>query len=143
MDGRSILIAFIPVVLTLVNYAIVRDLLWGILLGNKSKKSALKLKAEAEPWGRVTQNYMTPYITKYLKEFKTWKGVKLGLFLLTVVQIIGFIVLIVLKKPFWLVALITGVIVIFDIVVFSIMMSKTEASDNKHNRKGSPWKFEQ
>ena len=42
MDGRSILIAFIPVVLTLVNYAIVRDMLWGILLGNKSKKSALK-----------------------------------------------------------------------------------------------------
>ncbi|MBP0968027.1 MAG: hypothetical protein J5722_10355 [Oscillospiraceae bacterium] len=143
MDGRSILIAFIPVVLTLVDYAIVRDLLWGILLGNKSKKSALKLKAEAEPWGRFTQNYMTPYITKYLKDFKTWKGVKLGLFLLTVAQIIAFVLLIVLKKPFWLVALITGVIVIFDIVVFSIMMSKTQASDNKHNRKGSPWKFEQ
>ena len=143
MDGRSILFAFIPVILTLVDYAIVRDMLWGILLGNKSKKSALKLKAEAEPWGRATQNYMTPYITKYLKEYKTWKGIKLGLLILTAAQIIAFIVLIALKTPFWVVAVITGVIVIFDIVLFSIMMSKTEASDNKHNRKGSPWKFEQ
>ena len=143
MDGRSILLAFLPVVLTLVNYAIARDLLWGILLGNKSKKSALKLKGEAEPWARLTQNYMTQHITKYLKDFKTWKGMKLMLFVLTVLQIIGFTLLVVLRKPFWVVALITGIICIFNIVIFSIMMSKTEASDNKHNRKGSPWKFEQ
>ncbi len=143
MDGRSILLAFLPVVLTLVNYAIARDLLWGILLGNKSKKSALKLKGEAEPWARLTQNYMTPHITKYLKDFKTWKGMKLMLFVLTVLQIIGFTLLVVLRKPFWVVALITGIICVFNIVIFSIMMSKTEASDNKHNRKGSPWKFEQ
>ena len=143
MDGRSILLAFLPVVLTLVNYAIARDLLWGILLGNKSKKSALKLKGEAEPWARLTQNYMTQHITKYLKDFKTWKGMKLMLFVLTVLQIIGFTLLVVLRKPFWVVALITGIICVFNIVIFSIMMSKTEASDNKHNRKGSPWKFEQ
>ena len=30
-----------------------------------------------------------------------------------------------------------------DLVLFGIMMNQTEASDNKHNRKGSPWKFEQ
>lgn len=143
MDGRSILIAFIPVVLTLVNYAIVRDMLWGILLGNKSKKSALKLKAEAEPWARATQNYMTPHITKYLKDYKTWKGIKLGLLLLTIAQIIAFIVLIALKVKFGVIVVITLVISAFDIFLFSIMMSKTEASDNKHNRKGSPWKFEQ
>ena len=143
MDARSILMAFLPVAITLVNYAIVRDLLWGILLGNKSKKSALRLKGEAEPWARLTQNYMTPHITKYIKEFKTWKGMKLALFILTVVQIIGFTLLVVLRKPFWVVVVITAVIVVFNIVVFSIMMNKTESSDNKHNRKGSPWKFEQ
>ena len=143
MDGRSILFAFIPVILTLVNYAIARDLLWGILLGNKSKKTALRLKGEAEPWGRLTQNYMTPHITKYLKDYKTWKGVKLGLFLLTAAQIIAFILLIVLRQPFWLVVVISLVIIVLDIVLFSVMMSKTQASDNKHNRKGSPWKFEQ
>ena len=143
MDARSILMAFLPVAITLVNYAIVRDLLWGILLGNKSKKSALKLKGEAEPWAKLTQNYMVPHITKYLKEFKTWKGIKLALFALTVVQIIGFTLLVVLRKPFWVVVLITVIILALNIAVFSVMMTKTEASDNKHNRKGSPWKFEQ
>lgn len=143
MDARSILMAFLPVAITLVNYAIVRDLLWGILLGNKSKKSALKLKGEAEPWAKLTQNYMVPHITKYLKEFKTWKGIKLALFVLTVVQIIGFTLLVVLRKPFWVVVLITVIILALNIAVFSVMMTKTEASDNKHNRKGSPWKFEQ
>ena len=29
------------------------------------------------------------------------------------------------------------------LVLFGIMMNQTETSDNKHNRKGSPWKFEQ
>ena len=32
MDGRSILLALIPVGFTLVNYAIVRDMIWGIAL---------------------------------------------------------------------------------------------------------------
>ena len=68
---------------------------------------------------------------------------KLALFILTVLQIIGFTLLVVLRKPFWVVVVITAVIVVFNIVVFSIMMNKTESSDNKHNRKGSPWKFEQ
>ena len=143
MDARSILMAFLPVAITLVNYAIVRDLLWGILLGNKSKKSAARLRDEAAPWAKLTQNYMTPHITKYLKEFKTWKGMKLALVILTIAQIIGFALLVILRKPFWVVVLITGIIVVFNIVVFSVMMTKTEASDNKHNRKGSPWKFEQ
>ena len=143
MDARSILMAFLPVAITLVNYAIVRDLLWGILLGNKSKKSAARLRDEAAPWAKLTQNYMTPHITKYLKEFKTWKCMKLALVILTIAQIIGFALLVILRKPFWVVVLITGIIVVFNIVVFSVMMTKTEASDNKHNRKGSPWKFEQ
>ena len=62
---------------------------------------------------------------------------------LVLFAIIAFIVLIALRTPFWVVVVITSAICIFDIVLFSIMMSKTEASDNKHNRKGSPWKFEQ
>ena len=143
MDARSILLAMLPLALTLVNYAIVRDMLWGILLGNKSKKSALKIKGEAKSWDRFTQNYITPHIQKYQKEFKTWKTVKLALFAGTIVQIIGFALLIVLKKPFWLVGVITAVICAVNIVLFGIMMNKTESSDNKHDRKGSPWKFEQ
>ena len=46
MDGRSILLAMIPVGFTLVNYAILRDMIWGIFLGSKSKKTAQKIKDE-------------------------------------------------------------------------------------------------
>ena len=143
MDARSILLAMLPIAMTLVNYAIVRDLLWGILLGNKSKKSAQKLKDAAKGWEKFTQNYMTPHITKYQKEYKTWKTMKLALCILTIAQLIGFTLLVVLRQPFWLVIVITCVIVAFNLVLFGIMMNQTETSDNKHNRKGSPWKFEQ
>lgn len=143
MDARSILLAMLPIAMTLVNYAIVRDLLWGILLGNKSKKSAQKLKDAAKRWEKFTQNYMTPHITKYQKEYKTWKTMKLALCILTIAQLIGFTLLVVLRQPFWLVVVITCVIVAFNLVLFGIMMNQTETSDNKHNRKGSPWKFEQ
>lgn len=143
MDARSILLAMLPVGLTLINYAILRDLLWGILLGNKSKKSALRLKGEAQPWAKFTQNYMTPHITKYQNEYKKWKGIKLGTFLCTVVQVIAFALLIALKVRFWIVAIICGVIVLLNVVLFGVMMSRTEGSDHKHDRKGTPWKFEQ
>jgi hypothetical protein len=143
MDARSILLAMLPIAMTLVNYAIVRDLLWGILLGNKSKKSAQKLKDAAKGWEKFTQIYMTPHITKYQKEYKTWKTMKLALCILTIAQLIGFTLLVVLRQPFWLVVVITCVIVAFNLVLFGIMMNQTETSDNKHNRKGSPWKFEQ
>ena len=48
MDSRSILLALLPIGLTLISYAIIRDLLWGIFLGNKSKKTALRIKGEAK-----------------------------------------------------------------------------------------------
>ena len=65
------------------------------------------------------------------------------LLLLTLAQVIAFTVLIILDVPFVIIAIICGVIVLFNGSLFSVMMSKTEASDNKHNRKGTPWKFEQ
>ena len=143
MDARSILLAMLPVGLTLINYAILRDMLWGILLGNKSKKSALRHKTEADGWAKFTQNYMTPLITKYQKEYKKWKTIKLCAFLFAILQAAAFTLLIVLRVRFWIIAIICAVITVLNIVLFSIMMTKTEASDNKHNRKGTPWKFEQ
>lgn len=143
MDARSILLSLLPVGLTLINYAILRDMLWGILLGSKSKKSALRHKSEASGWERFTQEYMTPLISKYQDEFKKWKTVKLLTFLCAIVQVIVFTVLIILKVRFWIVAVICGVITLANVVLFSVMMSKTQGSDNKHDRKGTPWKFEQ
>lgn len=144
MDARSILLAMLPVGLTLINYAILRDMIWGIFLGNKSKKSALKIKGEAKAWAKMTQNYITPHITKYEKDYKVWSGVKRVTLLLALVQVVAFVILIaVCKIPFWIIAIICGVIVLWNVILFSVMMTKTEASDNKHNRKGTPWKFEQ
>lgn len=143
MDARSILLAMLPVGLTLINYAIIRDMLWGIFLGNKSKKSALKLKGEAKTWDKMTQNYMKSHITKYEKEYNVWTGVKRVMILLTLAQLIAFTIMIILDVPFWVIAIICGAIVLYNIILFGVMMSKTEGSDNKHDRKGTPWKFEQ
>jgi uncharacterized membrane protein len=133
----------LPVGLTLINYAIIRDMLWGIFLGNKSKKSALKLKGEAKTWDKMTQNYMKSHITKYEKEYNVWTGVKRVMILLTLAQLIAFTIMIILDVPFWVIAIICGAIVLYNIILFGVMMSKTEGSDNKHDRKGTPWKFEQ
>lgn len=143
MDARSILIALLPVGLTLVNYAIIRDLLWGIMLGNKSKKSAEKHRAEAQGWEKFSQRYIAKYLTKYQNDYNQWMRIKLITAVAVIVQVIGFIVMIALHTPFWVVLLISGLIVIANIVLFSIMMSKTATSTNKKSTKGSPWKFEQ
>ncbi|MBQ5339445.1 MAG: hypothetical protein J6Z40_09810 [Oscillospiraceae bacterium] len=143
MDARSILLAMLPVGITLINYAIIRDMLWGIFLGNKSKKSALKLKGEAKTLDKMTQNYMKSHITKYEKDYKVWTGVKRVMLLLTLAQLIAFTIMIILDVPFWIIAIICGVLVLYNIILFGVMMSKTEGSDNKHDRKGTPWKFEQ
>lgn len=143
MDSRSILLALLPIGLTLISYAIIRDLLWGIFLGNKSKKSALRIKSEAKGMERLTQSYMTPHITKYQKDYKTWKLMRTLMLLFAFIQLAGFTVMVITRVPFWIVAIVCGVIVIFNIVLFGIMMSKTQSSDNKHDRKGSPWKYEQ
>ena len=143
IDGRSILLALIPIGLTLVNYAIIRDLLWGILLGNKSKKSAEKHRAEAEGWQKFSQRYIGQYLTKYQKDYTKWMNIKVATAVLTIVQIIGFALAIIIGVPFWVVAITCGVIILANIVLFIIMMNKTESSTNKKSTKGSPWKFEQ
>lgn len=143
MDFRSLLLAMLPVGLTLISYAIVRDMLWGIFLGNKSKKTALRLKGEAKGFSRFSQRYMKPHITKYVKDYNKWMGIKLGLLIFSLLQIAGFTLMILMDIEFWIVALICGVIVLMNVILFMIMMSKTETSTNKKNTKGSPWKFEQ
>lgn len=143
MDSRSILLALLPIGLTLISYAIIRDLLWGIFLGNKSKKAALRIKSEAKGMEKLTQSYMTPHIIKYQKDYKTWKLMRTLMLLFAFIQLAGFTVMVITRVPFWIVAIVCGVIVIFNIVLFGIMMSKTQSSDNKHDRKGSPWKYEQ
>jgi len=142
MDPRSILLAMLPVGLTLINYAIVRDLLWGILLGSKSRKTADKIKAEQGFMSKWTQSYIKPNLTKYEKEYSVWTLVKRIVFGLTIAQIIAFVLMIVLGVPFWVVSIVVGAICLFNIVLFIIMMNKTAASDNRTDRKGSPWEFE-
>lgn len=143
MDSRSILVAVVPILITLVNYAVVRDLLWSIFLGNKSKKSATRIRGEAKWFSRFTQNYMKPYITKYEKDFKLWMVVKRVLLALTVLQAAAFTVMIIMKVPFWIVGVVCAALVVLNAVLFIIMMGETESSDNKQNRKGTPWKYEQ
>ena len=143
MDARSILLALLPIGLTLINYAIIRDLLWGIMLGNKSKKSAEKHRAEADSWSRFRQSYIEKYLTKYQKDYKKWMGMKLVTFLGTIAQVIAFTLMIVLRVPFWVVAIVVGVLCAANIALFIVMMNKTESSTNKKSTKGSPWKFEQ
>ena len=143
MDARSILLAMLPVGLTLINYAIMRDLIWGIFLGSKKQKSALKHKEEAKGFARFRQTYIEQYLTKYQGEYKKWMGIKLVTFLLTIVQVIGFVVLIICRVPFWIIAIICGVFVLWNIIMFAFMMKETETSTNKKSTKGSPWRFEQ
>lgn len=142
MDGRSILLAMIPVGFTLVNYAILRDMIWGIFLGSKSKKTAQKIKDEQSFMNKWTQGYIKPLLTKFEKEYNVWTGVKRVTFALVIAQIIAFVLMIVLGVPFWVVAIVCGVIALWNIILFIVMMNRTAVSDNKTDRKGSPWEFE-
>ena len=143
MDPRSILLAMLPVGMTLINYAIVRDLIWGIFLGNKSRKTADKIKAEQSFMSKWTQGYIKPLLEKYQKEYAVWTGVKRVTFILAIAQVIAFTLMIVLKVPFWVVAIVCGAIALWNIVLFIVMMNRTAVSDSKIDRKGAPWEFEQ
>ena len=143
IDPRSILLALIPVGLTLINYAIIRDLIWGIFLGSKTKKAALRIKSEQTGWQKFTQNYIGPLLSKYQGAFKKWTLIKRIAFFGAVAQVITFFLMIFFGVQFWIVALVCGVICLVNVVLFIIMMNMTRASDVKHDRKGSPWKFEQ
>ncbi len=142
MDARSILLAMIPVGLTLINYAILRDLLWGILLGSKSQKKAEAIRAEAQGWAKFSQRYIEPHLTRFEKDYKNWMNAKVCTAVCTILQIIAFILLIVLKVKFWIIAIICGVIVVLNIVLFSLMMNQTASSTDRESTKGSPWKYE-
>lgn len=142
MDARSILLAMLPVGFTLVNYAILRDMLWGILLGSKSKKTAEKLCAEQSLIGKWTQGYIGKSIDKYQKQFSVWKLVKQLTFFFAAAQLIAFTLLVILGVPFWIVAIICGAIALIDIVLFIVMMNRTSVSGHNNNRKGAPWEFE-
>ena len=143
MDGRSILLSMVPFGLTLINYAIIRDLLWGILLGSKSQKSAEKIRSEATGWPKCSQRYIAPHLTRFEKDYKTWMTLKLITLLCAAAQLIAFILMIfVFKLPFWIVAIVCGVIILLNVVLFAVMMNQTASSTNKESTKGSPWKYE-
>ena len=143
MDFRSFLLAVISVGLTLISYAIVRDMLWGILLGNKSKKTALRLKGEAKGFRRFSQVYIRDHLKKYQKDFNKWFLIKYLLLVFAVLQTALFVWLMIKKTEWTKIAIICCVVVVINVVLFMIMMSKTESSSNKKSTKGSPWKFEQ
>lgn len=144
MDGRSILLAMLPVALTLINYAIMRDLIWGIFLGSKSKKTALKIRAEQKGMTAFRQTYIRQHLKKFEGDYAKWMGIKTVTFLLAIVQVIAFTVLIVLHASFWpVIVLICAVLAIWNIILFILMMKETATSTNKKSTKGSPWRFEQ
>lgn len=143
-DSRSLLIAILVLVFSLVDYYILRDMLYGILLGSHKKKSADKIISEQPAIKKFTQSFIADHIFKYQDTFAKWRKIKVFQFILCVVQLVGFgIVIFMNLMKFWLVAAICGAITVYDIVLFGIMMSHTASSTLKKNSKGSPWTFEQ
>ncbi len=143
VDTRSILLAMLVMIFFLINYAILRDLIYGIFLGSKSKKTAAKIKSEQGFWAKLTMTYVGQHLKKYEQAYKRWQLVTLIHVILTVLSLIAFIVLPIFNTAFWIIATICGVMTVYNAVLFMVMMSKTTGSDNKTNRKGSPWKYEQ
>lgn len=143
VDTRSILLAMLVMIFFLINYAILRDLIYGIFLGSKSKKTAAKIKSEQGFWAKLTMTYVGQNLKKYELAYKHWQLVTLIHVILTVLSLIAFIVLPIFNVAFWIIAIVCGVMTVYNAVLFMVMMSKTTSSDNKTNRKGSPWKYEQ
>ncbi|MDD5946371.1 MAG: hypothetical protein PUC41_01040 [Oscillospiraceae bacterium] len=143
VDTRSVLLAILVMIFFLINYAILRDLIYGIFLGSKSKKTAAKIKSEQGFWAKLTMSYVGQHLKKYEQAYQNWQRVTLIHAILTVLSLIAFIVLPILGIEFWIVAIVCGVMTVYNAVLFMVMMSKTTSSDNKTNRKGSPWKYEQ
>lgn len=143
VDTRSVLLAILVMIFFLINYAILRDLIYGIFLGSKSKKAAAKIKSEQGFWAKLTMSYVGQHLKKYEQAYQNWQRVTLIHAILTVLSLIAFIVLPILGIEFWIVAIVCGVMTVYNAVLFMVMMSKTTSSDNKTNRKGSPWKYEQ
>ncbi|MCQ2434888.1 MAG: hypothetical protein MJ062_06595 [Oscillospiraceae bacterium] len=143
-DSRSLLLAIVAIIFSLVNYAILRDMIYGILLGNHKKKTADKIVSEQNFLQKFTQRYVGSNITRHQAAYAKWINIKLAHFIFCVVQIVGFALVIFMELlPFWIVAIICGVIVIYNLVLFALMMRHTASSDYKKSTKGSPWTFEQ
>lgn len=143
-DSRSLLIAILVLIFSLVDYYILRDMMYGILLGSRKKKSADKIISEQPFFKKFTQSFIADHIDKYQDTFAKWSKIKLFQFIFCLVQLVAFGLLIFLNLvEFWVIAIICGVIAVYDIVLFSIMMSHTASSTLKKSSKGSPWTFEQ
>ncbi len=143
IDTRSVLLAILVMIFFLINYAILRDLIYGIFLGSKSKKTAAKIKSEQGFLAKLTMSYVGQHLKKHEQAYKNWQLVTLIHAILTVLSLAAFIVLPILGVKFWIVALVCGVMTVYNAALFMVMMTKTTSSDNKTNRKGSPWKYEQ
>lgn len=143
MDTRSILLALMVMIFFLINCLILRDLLFGIFLGSKSKKSAAKIKSEQKFFSNLTMRYIKPHLTKYQDAYRKWQIARIINASIAVLSLAAFITMIVTGVEFWIVAILCGVLTIYCAVLFMLMMTQTTTSDNKKNRKGSPWKFEQ
>ncbi len=143
IDTRSVLLSILVMIFFLINYAILRDLIYGIFLGSKSKKTAAKIKSEQKFLAKLTMSYVGQYLKKHEQAYKNWQIVTLIHAILTVLSLAAFIVLPILAVKFWIVAILCGVMTVYNAALFMVMMSKTTTSDNKTNRKGSPWKYEQ
>ncbi len=143
-DSRTLLLSMLVLIFSLVDYAILRDMMYGILLGSHKKKTADKIVGEQKFFSKFTQKYVGEHITKYEDVYQRWSTVKLVHFIFCVVQLIGF-VLLSLFSPwrFWVVCVVLAVITVYDIVLFGLMMRHTATSDYKKSTKGSPWTFEQ
>lgn len=143
IDTRSVLLAILVMIFFFINYAILRDLIYGIFLGSKSKKTAAKIRDEQSFFAKLTMTYVGQHLKKHEQAYKNWQLVTLIHAILTVASLAAYIVLIALGAEFWIVALICGVMTVYNAALFMVMMTKTTTSDNKTNRKGSPWKYEQ
>ncbi|MBR3679340.1 MAG: hypothetical protein IKL87_03980 [Oscillospiraceae bacterium] len=143
-DSRSLLLAIIVVIFSIVNYTILRDMIYGILLGSHKKKTADKIVSQQKFMQKLTQRYVGANITRHEKAYAKWINIKLAHFLFCIVQLVGLGLVIFLNLlEFWIVAIICGVIVIYNIVLFGLMMKHTASSTHTKSAKGSPWTFEQ
>ena len=143
-DSRSLLISIFVIIFSLVDYAILRDMLYGILLGSHKKKAADKIVSEQSFLSKCTQRYIGKNIVKHEKAFAKWSLIKLIFFIFCIVQIVGLAIVIFANLlSFGVVAIICGVITVADIVLFALMMRHTASSTLKKSTKGSPWTFEQ
>ncbi len=144
IDSRSLLLALLVVIFAFINYVILRDMMYGILLGTHKKKTADKIISEQKFMSRFTQRFIGSNIKHHEKAFHKWVNIKLFHFIFTLVQLIGFGVVIFMNLlQFWIIAIICGVLAIYNIVLFAIMMSHTASTTLKKSSKGSPWSFEQ